>query len=44
MIVLRFVAGLTAREIAQVMGKREAAVHKQLSRTLRSLKERYDVE
>jgi RNA polymerase sigma-70 factor (ECF subfamily) len=44
MIVLRFVAALTAREIAEVMGKREAAVQKQLSRILRSLKERCDVE
>lgn len=46
LLVLRFAARLTVREIAQVVGKREAAVHKQLSRTLEALKvqfkEKYD--
>lgn len=40
---LRFVAGLSAREIAVVVGKSEAAVHKRLRRTLRTLQEKYDV-
>jgi RNA polymerase sigma-70 factor, ECF subfamily len=41
LIVLRFVAGLTAPQIAAVIGKSEAATKKQLSRTLQSLKENY---
>ncbi len=48
LLALRFAARLTVREIAQVVGKREAAVHKQLSRTLEALKvqfkEEYDEE
>lgn len=43
LLSLRFVAGLTAREIAAVVDKSEAAVHKQLHRILRMLQERYDV-
>lgn len=41
LIALRFAAGLTAYEIAAVIGKSEAAVHKQLARTLHALKEQY---
>jgi RNA polymerase sigma-70 factor (ECF subfamily) len=40
-LVLRFAAGLTIREIAAVIGKSEAATKKQLSRTLQTLKEQY---
>jgi RNA polymerase sigma-70 factor, ECF subfamily len=43
-VVLRFMAGLTAREVAVVIGKSEAAVHKQLARTLRELKEHSHVD
>lgn len=42
LLVLRFAVGLTTREIAMIVGKREAAVRKQLSRALARLKERYD--
>lgn len=42
LLALRYAAGLTAREIASVVHKSEAAVKKQFSRTLRSLKEQYD--
>lgn len=42
LLVLRFVSRLTAREIALVVGKSEQAVQKQLTRTLRALKEKYD--
>jgi RNA polymerase sigma-70 factor, ECF subfamily len=41
LLVLRFAAGLTVREIAAVIGKSDAATKKQLSRTLQSLKEQY---
>lgn len=41
LLALRFAAGLTAGEIAAVLGKSEAAVRKQLSRTLQTLKEQY---
>jgi RNA polymerase sigma-70 factor (ECF subfamily) len=41
LLVLRFAAGLTVREIAAVIGKSEAATKKQLSRTLQTLKEQY---
>jgi RNA polymerase sigma-70 factor, ECF subfamily len=44
LLVLRFVSRLTAKEIAQVVGKSEAAVQKQLRRTLDALKEQYDEE
>jgi RNA polymerase sigma-70 factor (ECF subfamily) len=39
LLVLRFVAGLTVGEIARVIGKREAATRKQLTRTLHLLAE-----
>jgi RNA polymerase sigma-70 factor (ECF subfamily) len=39
---LRFAAQLTAPEIAHVLGVREAAVRKRLTRLLQRLKERYD--
>ena len=39
LLELRFAAGLTAREIAAVVGKSEGAVKKQLARTLHALKE-----
>jgi RNA polymerase sigma-70 factor, ECF subfamily len=38
-LALRFAAGLTIPEIAAVVGKREAAVRKQITRTLHALKE-----
>ncbi len=42
-IVLRFGSGLTARQIGDVLGKREAATQKLLSRALVSMRERiYD--
>lgn len=44
MLALRFAGGLTAREIALVIGKSEAAVKKQLSRTMHDLKEQYHAE
>jgi RNA polymerase sigma-70 factor, ECF subfamily len=44
LVALRFVAELTSREIALVVGKSHAAVQKQLVRTLHSLKEQYDAE
>jgi len=37
LLVLRFVARLTIREIAVVIGKSEAATHKRLTRTLHAL-------
>jgi RNA polymerase sigma-70 factor (ECF subfamily) len=40
LLALRFGAGLSAREIAPVVGKREAAVKKQLTRTIQTLRER----
>jgi RNA polymerase sigma-70 factor (ECF subfamily) len=40
-LALRFAADLTIREIAVVLGKSEAAVKKQLTRTIRKLKEQY---
>jgi RNA polymerase sigma-70 factor (ECF subfamily) len=42
-IVLRFAAGLTAREIGAVLGKTEAASQKLVSRGLAALKEAYCV-
>jgi RNA polymerase sigma-70 factor, ECF subfamily len=39
LLVLRFSAGLSAREIALVVGKSQPAVKKQLTRTLQRLKE-----
>jgi RNA polymerase sigma-70 factor (ECF subfamily) len=41
LLILRFAAGLTVREIAAVLGKSEAATKKQLFRTLQTLKEQY---
>lgn len=41
LLALRFAAGLTAREIAALKGKSEAAIQKQLSRTIADLKEHY---
>jgi RNA polymerase sigma-70 factor (ECF subfamily) len=41
LLSLRFVAGLTTPEIARVLGKSDAAVRVQLSRTLRILKEHH---
>jgi RNA polymerase sigma-70 factor (ECF subfamily) len=41
LLALRFVAELSVREIAEVVRKRPAAVHKQLTRTLQTLKEQY---
>lgn len=42
-IVLRYAAGLTAREIGAVLGKNEAASQKLVSRALTALKEAYGV-
>lgn len=42
-IALRYGAGLTARQIGEVIGKREAATQKLLSRALVSLREQIDV-
>ncbi len=42
LLALRFAAGLTAREIAAVVGAREGAIKKRLARTVRALKEQYD--
>lgn len=41
LLALRFAARLTAREIAAVVGKSEAAVKKSLARTIQTLKEQY---
>jgi DNA-directed RNA polymerase specialized sigma24 family protein len=40
MLALRFAAGLSASEIAAVLGKREEAVRKRLARAMQTLKER----
>jgi RNA polymerase sigma-70 factor (ECF subfamily) len=40
-LALHFAAGLTVAETAAVVGRSEAAVKKQLTRTLHALKERY---
>ncbi len=42
LLALRFAAGLSMREIAAVLGVREATIKKRLSRTIRALKEQYD--
>jgi len=39
LIVLRFIAELTLREVAAVVGKREPAIHKQIKRTRQILRE-----
>lgn len=41
LLALRFAAGLSARQIAVVVGKSESAVKKQLWRTIQALKEDY---
>jgi RNA polymerase sigma-70 factor (ECF subfamily) len=41
MLALHFAADLTIAETARVVGKSEAAVKKQISRTIRALKEQY---
>ncbi len=41
LLALRFAAGLSARQIALVVGKSPAAVKKQLTRLLHTLKEQY---
>jgi RNA polymerase sigma-70 factor, ECF subfamily len=41
LLALRFAAGLSAPQIAQVVGKSHAAVKKQLTRLLHTLKEQY---
>lgn len=43
LLALRFAAGLTAPEIAGILGKRPEAVRKSLSRLLQTLKEQYHV-
>jgi RNA polymerase sigma-70 factor (ECF subfamily) len=42
MLALRFAAGLTVAETAVALHKSEAAVRKQLNRTVRALKEQFD--
>jgi RNA polymerase sigma-70 factor (ECF subfamily) len=44
LLALRFAAGLSSRQIADVIGKREAAVKKQLTRIINTLKEQYHAE
>ena len=44
LVRLRFMAGLTLREMASVLGKSESTVKRGLASTLRALKERYDAE
>ncbi len=41
LLALRFAGGLTVREIASVVGRTEAAVKKQLTRTMRTLREEF---
>jgi RNA polymerase sigma-70 factor (ECF subfamily) len=41
LLALRFGAGLTLREIGDVVGKREGAIKKQMSRVMAALKEQY---
>ena len=42
LLALRFAGGLTSGEIAGVVGKSPAAVKKQLTRTIQTLKEQFD--
>lgn len=44
LIRLRFMAGLTVREMASVLGKSESTVKRGLAATLQTLKEQYDAE
>jgi len=41
LLALRFAGGLSARQIAPIIGKKEEAVKRQMSRILASLKEKY---
>lgn len=41
LLALRFAAGLTSREIADIVDKREGAVKRQLSRLIQKLREQY---
>jgi RNA polymerase sigma-70 factor (ECF subfamily) len=41
-VTLRFMAELSAREIAAVLGKSEATIYRQLTSALQTLKEQYD--
>jgi RNA polymerase sigma-70 factor, ECF subfamily len=41
LLALRFGAGLSSREIAPIVGRSQAAVKKQLTRTIQSLREQY---
>jgi RNA polymerase sigma-70 factor (ECF subfamily) len=41
LLAMRFAGGLSSREIAAVIGKSEAAVKKQLTRILHTIKEKY---
>jgi len=43
LLSLRFAAGLSSREIAPVVGKREGAVKRQMTRIIQTLREQYDV-
>lgn len=44
LLALRFAAGLSSPEIAQVVGRSHAAVKKQLTRLLQTLKEQYHAQ
>jgi len=44
LLALRFAGGLAPREIASIVGKREAAVKKQLTRIVAALREQYHDE
>lgn len=44
LILLRFVAGLTLREIAAIVGKSEAGIHRQIKQTLHTIQERYHAD
>ena len=41
-LLLRYAGGLTAREIGAVLGKRDAAVQKQIERGLNALREAFN--
>jgi RNA polymerase sigma-70 factor (ECF subfamily) len=44
LILLRFVAGLTLRQIAAVVGKSQSTVDRQIKRTLQTIQERYHAD